>query len=92
METWSRNLKKYPLLNNFKQLDQASNSDVAHTFNSMSMGKIDQLSWSTLQYWSHLNERVERELCCQFHTFIQLLIQEISWSSPLTKKFDQENW
>ena len=71
---------------NFKQLDQAINSDVARAFINIPMGKVDQLSWSTRQYWSHLNERLERELCCQFHTSIQFLIQEISWSRKLIKK------
>ena len=81
------NLEKYPLLKQF-QATWSSDliSDVARALINIPMGKVDQLSWSTRQYWSHLNERVERELSCQFHTFIQLLIQEISWSSRLIKK------
>ena len=64
------------------QLDQAIISDVARALINIPMGKVDQ----NFLDWSHLNERVERELCCQSHTFIQLLIQQISWSSRLIKK------
>ena len=76
-----------PRSDNFKRLDQAINSDVARALINIPMGKVDQLSWSTRQYWSHLNERVEWELCCQlFNSWFEKFLDKVAWSRKLIKK------
>ena len=87
MGTWSRMLKIYPSLWQFQRLDQAINSDVARALFNIPMGKVDQLSWSTRQYWSHLNKRVKRELCCQlFNSWFKKFLDQVAWSRKLIKK------
>ena len=80
----------YPSLLQLQAIDQAINSDVARALKNIPMGKVNQLSWSTRQYWSVIT--LERKSWKRVVLpAIQLLIQEISWSSRLIKKVDQEN-
>ena len=51
---------------------------------------LDQLCNIDHTWTKNLNESCH-QLCRKFHTFIQLLIQKISWSSRLIKKVDQKN-
>ena len=78
-----------PRSDNFKRLDQAINSDVlvARALINIPMGKVDQLSWSTRLFITLERKSWKRVVL----PAIKLLIQEISLSSRLIKKVDQEN-
>ena len=69
-ESW----KSISCSNNFNWHDQANKllyfKHVERVFINIPMGKVYQLSWSTRQSWSHLNERDERELLlCLRHDY-----------------------